>query len=435
MANRLWESGTLKTYMTPLVQNHNDGNKLSKQNLFVVSMYFFTPLEKLSKEYIEKIQNTKDAIEAPDYIQNAGFICKYLDLNKSESISAQEFVYKSQDPENGNPILRKINLHPFLFQFYPDKTQRKGIPFLVVRTSINKRFTYLSPSADTLASDFCTEHDIIMLRQALLKPNGQGAYFHIDNKIYNHREWLENIVNLIEENPISEDRKKHISFFNSITDICTTTIDKAQDNNYEEAFINEYYCTKIDKIRITSDDRRFCYGILTGNENYMRVPETELDAILKEGYSNNITEHTFAVPKSIVFIKKHHPFPNASRISVMPESLCFIQYIHEMCGCLYIDRQLKQTRQLFRSKESAKIKSALSSLAETLGTKLFRITEADHRAEYIYSAFGLRDEYERLKERGNLLADAINIKYSRRNNLVLIVLTMLTILIGLLQII
>lgn len=421
--------------MALLVQNHTDGNKVHKKNLFVVSMYFFIPLEKLSKEYIDKIQNTKDEIKAPDYIQNAGFVCKYLDLSKSESISDQEFIYKSLDPENGESISRKINLHPFLFQFYPDKTQRKGIPFLVVRTSINKKFTDLPTSADTFTSDLCTEHDIIMLRQSLLKPNGQGAYFHRDNKKNNHREWLENIVNLIEESPINEDRKKHISFFNSITDICTTSIDKEQVNNYEEAFTNEYYCANINNIRITNDDRRFCYGILTGNENYMRVPKTELDAILKEGYSNNITEHTFAVPKSIVFIKKHHPFPNASRISVMPESLCFIQYIHEMCGCLYIDRQLKQTRQLFRSKESAKIKSALSSLAETLGTKLFRITEADHRAEYIYSAFGLRDEYERLKERGNLLADALNIKYSRRNNLVLIALTILTILIGLLQII
>ncbi len=398
-------------------------------------MYFFIPLEKLSKEYIDKIQNTKDEIKAPDYIQNAGFVCKYLDLSKSESISDQEFIYKSLDPDNGESISRKINLHPFLFQFYPDKTQRKGIPFLVIRTSINKKFTDSPTSTDTLTSDLCTEYDVIMLRQSLLKPNGQGAYFHRDDKKYNHREWLENIVNLIEESPINEDRKKHISFFNSITDICTTSIDKEQVNNYEEAFTNEYYCANINNIRITNDDRRFCYGILTGNENYMRVPKTELDVILKEGYSNNITEHTFAVPKSIVFIKKHHPFPNASRISVMPESLCFIQYIHEMCGCLYIDRQLKQTRQLFRSKESAKIKSALSSLAETLGTKLFRITEADHRAEYIYSAFGLRDEYERLKERGNLLADALNIKYSRRNNLVLIALTILTILIGLLQII
>ena len=421
--------------MAPLVQNHKDGNQVRKKNLFVVSMYFFIPLERLSKEYIDKIQNTKDEIKAPDYIQNAGFVCKYLDLSKSESISDQEFIYKSLDPENGESISRKINLHPFLFQFYPDKTQRKGIPFLVIRTSINKKFTDSPTSTDTLTSDLCTEYDVIMLRQSLLKPNGQGAYFHRDDKKYNHREWLENIVNLIEESPINEDRKKHISFFNSITDICTTSIDKEQVNNYEEAFTNEYYCANINNIRITNDDRRFCYGILTGNENYMRVPKTELDAILKEGYSNNITEHTFAVPKSIVFIKKHHPFPNASRISVMPESLCFIQYIHEMCGCLYIDRQLKQTRQLFRSKESAKIKSALSSLAETLGTKLFRITEADHRAEYIYSAFGLRDEYERLKERGNLLADALNIKYSRRNNLVLIALTILTILIGLLQII
>ena len=198
--------------MALLVQNHTDGNKVHKKNLFVVSMYFFIPLEKLSKEYIDKIQNTKDEIKAPDYIQNAGFVCKYLDLSKSESISDQVFIYKSLDPENGKSISRKINLHPFLFQFYPDKTQRKGIPFLVIRTSINKKFTDSPTSTDTLTSDLCTEYDVIMLRQSLLKPNGQGAYFHRDDKKYNHREWLENIVNLIEESPINEDRKKHISF-------------------------------------------------------------------------------------------------------------------------------------------------------------------------------------------------------------------------------
>lgn len=106
-----------------------------------------------------------------------------------------------------------------------------------------------------------------------------------------------------------------------------------------------------------------------------------------------------------------------------------------MCGCLYIDRQLKRLRNIFQTKRSLSIRKGLSSMAGILGTKLFRITEASHRAEYIAQAFGLKEEYERLKERGNILADSIDIKYSRLNNASIMILTILTVIIGAVQIV
>ncbi len=425
----LGESGQLKPDMPFSKQNSKETND-NKQQLFVVSMYFFIPIEKLNAYFEEEIQKSQTRITAPDYIQNAGFICKYLDLSNSGSISNQDFLYKYHEPQNGKLILRKINLRPYIFQFYPDKTQKNGIPFLVIGTSINKKF------ANSSASDFCTEQDVIMLRQSLLESNGYGAYFQKNNEIIHHRDWLESIVQEVEGiKELNENRKKHISFFNSITEISTSTIEVKDIKNYEKAFSDEYFRTDISNITISKDEKRFCYGILTGNDNYTRVPDYELDTILKKGYSNNHTEHTYAMPKSIVLYKKHHPFPYATKIPVNPESLSLIQYIHEMCGCLYIDRKLKIARQqLSLSGEPENIKNVLSDLAETLGTKLFRITEAEHRAEYIYNSFGLREEYDRLKERGNLLADALNIKYSKLNNTILLILAILTLIIGITQV-
>lgn len=302
----------------------------------------------------------------------------------------------------------------------------------MIGTTINKVFE------DGESEEVCTDLDIVMLKQALLKDDPTGAYYPKDDPILHHREWLIKLVENIEGNNVAEKRKKHISFLNSITEISTTAVDDIE--NYDKEFIKGYYGAITKNEYITFKDKQLCYGILTGNDNYARLPESEVLAVLKKGYSNNKTEISFAVPKSIVFLKKHYPFPvnpsfDIEKVSsIAPEEIIFIQYIHEMCGCLYIDRQLDRLSRLFETGRSAKIKKGLSIMSKIIGTKLFRITEAEKRAEYIYELFGLREEYENLKERGILLADAIDIKYSKFSNFSIISLTILTVLIGFAQI-
>ena len=411
-------------------------DKESKLQLFVASMLFFIPIGQPCRKYQNAFKASRSEIKAPAYIQNAGFVCNFLDLCSSGLNKTQSFYYEYNrvDGEDIKTIERKITLQPYIFHYNPDKTQKNGTYFLVIRTTVNKKFE------DSAPNDFCTETDLVMLRQSLLKSDKEkGAYYPAKDPMIYHREWLNRLVADIEGQYPDEERSKYISFFNSITEISTVSIDKNKQNDFEKEFCEEYYNDVLtEQSYITKDDTRFCYGILTGNENYKRLPDEVVNDVLKKGYSNNITEKTFAATKSIVFFKKHYPFPNVNvteREPVKPGDLFFLQYIHEMCGCLYIDRQLKRLRNIFQTKRSLSIRKGLSSMAGILGTKLFRITEASHRAEYIAQAFGLKEEYERLKERGNILADSIDIKYSRLNNASIMILTILTVIIGAAQIV
>lgn len=414
----------------------NTTDKESKLQLFVASMLFFIPIGQPCRKYLDAFKASRSEIKAPSYIQNAGFVCNYLELCSSGLNKKQSFYYAYDrvDGDNTKTIERKITLEPYIFHYNPDRTKKDGAYFLVIRTTVNKKFE------GTASDDFCTETDLVMLRQSLLKSDkDKGAYYPAKDPMIYHREWLKRLVAEIEGQNPDEERSKYISFFNSITEISTVSIDTNKQIDFEKEFCEEYYNDLLtEQSYITKDDTRFCYGILTGNENYQRLPDEVVDEVLKKGYSNNITEKTFAATKSIIFFKKHYPFPNINvtkKELVKPEDLFFLQYIHEMCGCLYIDRQLKRLRNLFQTKRSLRIRKGLSSMAGILGTKLFRITEAGHRAEYIAQAFGLKEEYERLKERGNILADSIDIKYSRLNNASIMILTILTVIIGTVQII
>lgn len=411
-------------------KNNDLKDKSNQVQLFVASMYFFIPIEKVCRKYQNAFKNSRSEIQAPEYIQNAGFVCNYLDLCTSSLLQTQDFYFNlEEDNVDGHRSIpqRKITLHPYLFHYNPDRTKKRGVFYLVIGTSINKKFS------DSQPNDFCSESDLVMLRQALLKSDNNGGYYPACDPTIHHRKWLTDLVSEIEGRKLSENRKKQISFFNSITEISTVSI-KNYSNDLEKEFSAEYFSDICDKEYITKDDIRFCYGILTGNDNYKRLPEDEITSILNKGYSNNMTERTFAVPGSIIFIKKHHPFPKAISKEVTPEHLIFTQYIHEMCGCLYINQQLKSMRKLFESGRPEEIKNGLSIMGDIVGTKLFRITEAAHRTEYIYNAFGLKDEYERLKDRGSFLADSLDIKYSKRSNISIIVLTILTVFIGIIQI-
>lgn len=417
------ESGTTQPDMT--TKKQREAAQQKETDIFVASMYFFVPLDNVSQKYGSLFSDSEKTqkVDVPNYIQDYGFICKYINISDHRDIGTcpHTFTYRKGTSKNYE-ISRNTILIPYLFYYYPHNDRSKGIYFLVIGTEIDK--VIYSYDKNGTSYEFWSADDLVQLKQSLLKKS-------VKSNPLTHYDWLCKIVNEIQ----TESYKKSPSFRHSITEISTATVSNTSD--YEEEFQKKFYSTNdLNDIKFTTEEHKFCYGILTGNENYSRLPELEVKHLLNDGYSNNVSEITFAAPNSIVFYKKRHPsyVSLEDQKPIKPNSLFFIQYIHEMCIYLYIKKYLKKMSKLFHSRRSAKIKEALSFLSEISGMKIFNVLEADRRVEYIYNAFGLKEEYDKIRERGNLLADAINIKYSRRINLSIIVLTIFTIILGIIQI-
>lgn len=411
----------------------NSSKSVTPNKLYIASMYFFIPLNGLASEYRQAFKDARHPINAPAYIQATDFSCNYLKLENK----AQIFYFNSRSWDFQECIQRKIILTPHIFHYNPNKTSSNSLYFLVIETVVDKTFA----KKPACVKNFCTANDLVCLIKGLYECDRKGPSFPATDPYLYHRTWLESLVSRIEGKKISAKRRAGISFRNAITELITVDIENLNIDLYEKQFADKYYQSGNDNPEssiITEYYRRLCYGILSGNDNYINIHTEALGSLLGKGYSNNYTEATYALPTSIVFIKKHYPFKAHSDTDIeeriKPTKLENIQYIHEMCGALYMKMQFKKARKLYYSGRSSKIKEALFKLAGMMGTKQFRVMEADKRAEYIFNSLGIKEEYEQIKDRGNLLADSINIKYSTRINLGVAILTVMTVLIGLTQI-
>ena len=399
-------------------------------------MFFFIPLKDLCRKYKLAFKNSRNEIEAPEYMQDAGFACNYLDLTKKQFRKDQCFYYKSRIEKSNTELQRMITCYPYILHYNPDRNSSKGMFFLLVSVTIDKTFPVEDGILNT--DSLCTEDDLINLRKALYGPDGYGPYYPAKDPVKFHRSWLQDLVCEIEGVKPGGQRCRQIKFENCISEVCVADLNELDFSRLEEQFAQDFKSKdNIEKCRPDDGDRIFCYSLLVGNDNYSRLETTDKNIPLPDGYSNNCTEVTYALFNNIVFLKKHHPFTIHDKeeecVPVKPTELRHIQYIHEMCGLLYIEAKLNRVKRLIKSERSFKIKEAISALAENMGTRLYKVQEIDKRAEYIYNAFGIRDEFDLIKEQGNLLADAVNIKYSVRTNVWMIVLTAITVIVGILS--
>lgn len=404
--------------------------------VFIASMFFFIPLKNLCGKYKLAFKNSRNEIEPPDYMQDAGFACNYLDLTKKQFGKEQSFYYNSRNEVFGCELRRMIKCSPYILHYNPDRNSSRGMFFLLLSITIDKMFPVEEGSLPQFS--LCTEDDLVSLRKAFYEPDKLGPYYPANDPVRFHRSWMQELVCEIEGGRSGIQRSRNVKFENCISEVCVADIKELNLSTLEEQFASAFKSQENNPIcRPTVEDQIFCYGLLVGNDNYRRLKADDTNIPLPGGYSNNFTEVTYALFNNIVFLKKHHPFTihdeKDEHVVVKPTELKHIQYIHEMCGLLYIETRLNKVKQLIKSERSFKIKEAISILAENMGTRLYKVQEIDKRAEYIYNAFGIREEFDRIKEQGNMLADAVNIKYSVRTNIWMIVLTAITVIVGILS--
>ena len=223
-------------------------------------------------------------------------------------------------------------------------------------------------------------------------------------------------------------------------DISTGNASEHIDIDFSNAYYKDISDYKSLEAYLGADDSKFIYGLLFANDNYLNTPIELVDKLLKSSFSNNIYEKTYANLNDIVVIKTHTQYTYSVKEKTKKKyhipSFHDVQCLYEMCHILYLKQELASIRDnISKSKTSADIKSALSSLAKFLEMKLFHIEEADGKMDYFYKTMGINSSHSALREFAEPLADSINIRNSQKTNDKIKKLTLITMFIGLIQVI
>ena len=401
---------------------------LMAQDIFMASMYFFVPINKvrLSKSY------NFNPIECASLFQSVSSTCYYCEVSEKH----QDFYFNSVIDSN-NQRERQIQARVYIVRYMPSPKESEH--FLVVGVGIDKFF-----KGDTNAiniDDYCDDVDLVILKQAFYSENNKaiersGLYYPKNDPTIFHREWLCNLVHEFDKEP-----SPIIMFDASITDIRAVVLASVQGitdkANLQTVFDTCYLrtpCLPYNKV-LDVDADRLAYGILVGNENYARLPDDLIETFKKDSYSNSMSERIFTASNSILFLRTHHPYLDIQKdvithLDMKIEDLD-ARNIYELCHSLYLKNEFESIRnQVKKETRSGTIKKTADRLAYLQNAQLFNFHEADRRLETLFRGLGVTKETQDTDKLVNNYLSNKRFSYSRKQNRWIIGLTLATIIIG-----
>ena len=403
-----------------------------EKNVFMTSMYFFIPLyinEEVSNNYNETKSRKYKEIKVPLGARESSFRCAYYD----DIMKERRCFYYTHHSK-----WVKIEIVPYILKCQPIIGKKNSEYFFVISAIIDKWILSKEKNSnEEFVKQLCTEDDIVCLKNAFYG-NGNLNLHQTPCETDNHtlKEWAIKIITKIEGV-----NKRKIKLNYSIVNITCEAIDISDNERIEENFSAKYYeypHKPLEK-NILGNYKQFIYGVLFGNDHYIRVPKQEIKRVIENSYTNNDTEMTYAGRRSIVFLKTHTPFEE------YPTSLPFIHpyynlekvpNIYELCSALYIEKQMRTLRNPEKFKNNPyDIKAFLSSLVGNLYVNNFYIRSADEKSQYIFEALGLIREFENVKQIAGLRAESDNIRITQNTNNIIKWLTFAMFLLCLIQII
>lgn len=389
------------------------------QNIFMTSMYFFVPINKVNWCKIGGRIGEWNTIKCPSIFQNISATCSYAAVSNYN----QSFYYNAL---LGNSCLkeRRVKLYVYLLQYVLKIKKKKEICyFLAIGTGIDKYFDVVSSGMGSI--DLCDDMDIVMLKRAFYSENDRcqektGLYYPKNDPVDFHREWLERVIGDFDQVPnVNPAFDASISIIRAIHD--SSSINPLTPDNIDLAFNHNYYdvpCNSYDKV-LCVDTNRFAYGVTEGNENYVKLPDDLIHRFVDNSYSNNYSERFFSTPDRLTFLCTHYPYVN-----LQEEQNCKLnmnitdvdgRMIYELCHCLFLKKELKEVQSKMDGKHnSGEVKTANDRLKRLIKVRLFNMTEADNRLLSLFHGLGVSNEYEETKSDVDSYLKSKQFKYSKR---------------------
>ena len=408
---------------------------MGKKNVFMTSMYFFIPLNRIGKRYKSDMHLDFKEKPTPAFAKNTQANCKAAEIVFDEKERAFGYTYITK--KGDERISREVELKAYILLYTPFRAKTRPSPILMIGTSIDKVFAIHDTSNNySFDKALCSEDDLVMLKRAFCS-NEHGVLIRKhDNQHF--QQCLKALISKIE---CRKERKLHVE--HSVIDVkgvALVTDSIMTKHRLDLNFAECYYDAPDDLSSLfIGDYQKFIYGLLFTNDNYHRVPESEIDHCFKDAYSNNKTEIVVAAPKSIVFLHTRFPFRrNINEKSPQQSGFCKnlsdVQNIYEMCEVLHAEKQFCLLRQALTLPNSSAIISVLLHLSQYMEKEYFHLAELDRKLNYIFKAVGISKQFSGLKEIASMAAKSAEIKVSHSINLWVLLFAVISSLFAFIQI-
>lgn len=408
-------------------------------NIFMAQTHFFFPLKKVSRNARQSLN--KQGIPIP-----LSFTTQRCTMNaRFMFIEEHAFYYASQTAPNVE-CFRKVTFRAYLLSYQMSSEDEEEY-FLVVGASIDKCFdeSYArrlpNEPNQGFACRLCTEDDLVFLQEALRRQDNNGLFYPLHDPTQNFRQWVnriaEGLTNHRDETYLPEHSIVHVRAVDGILTGITT---KAQ---LDATFNNIFYSLQA-PLDFSQEWRgnytRFAIALMYGNGNMCNISRRQVRAFQSHEFSNNRHELTYAGKDGIVFLQSHYPFnissvqEQAQIVKTWPTDLVDVQNVYEMCLSLSMQRRLDKVDAQLGSKHKSYIRTTLAKLSELMGKQYINVRDLNHKYHFILDQMGITATFNHLRNRGELLADAHQLRLSRRTNYIILLFTISAFALAALQI-
>lgn len=368
------------------------------QNIFMVSMYFFVPLKRVSDEVTSKLS-----------FGNKVYNEVFNNIECELSIAALEekvpFVLHYKN-EHNKQNCKKLRLNAFLLKYRYSKSSEESF-FLSFGTSIDKVFEESCQDGTVSLTNILTKKDIIKLKWTFVATgkNGNTDFFgeHLclvtEDTNTTHVKWLERIIKNYELIPISEDL-----FYYSMTDICGVNIDvNSSLLELNQKFSNAYYLNdgKDYLQELGADCDKFAYGLMMADDYYENYSTQTISKFVSRSYFLKITERMYVSSMGTVNIKIRCPYQNPTQkpICQLSHSFTDVFFPMEFCTVLYSKQRLQSIKEKLKSDDNKTVNEGQLELSEVENEDIFNLEESKERMECLYTFMGIYGEISRLSHK------------------------------------
>lgn len=359
---------------------------------------------------------------------------------------ATPFRYKSKF--NGyEERSREVGITPYLLKYKIGKNVAENHAVVLI-IPIDKHF---NTKGNLIQEDeWCTPFDLVNLRKAFYetKEGLTNNIYHGEQNLY---DWLLSIIGDV----TGQSRTAiNLSGMISSTNITVVSIDNTLNSAdaVNKEFDKQYYSptkyrTIDDFLNVnfsansvdfsTTDAKRFIYGFLRSNDNFMQLHHDCVNQILNSFYSNNYVEGYWAVEDSILSVKVGCPFVNLREEEqherVLGNSLnkgndCLL----ELCVLSMLNRELKEFTGKHISMNYHEIELRRAQISEYFNERILKVWELDYRMDYFINRFRLDEGFRRVLDVALPRGNARNVIFTNTGTVISVIITFLALIVAIL---
>ena len=403
--------------------------------------HFFFPLERVGNKARKKLKERGNVIPIGFTSQRNEMLSRFVTLEE------QTFYYASRT-KNDAECFRRILIKAYLLSFRLSNQDTEDF-FLVAGTSIDKCFeeSYAEALPNSPNQSFteriCTERDLVYLQETLRRNAKQSPFFPLHDRMLSFRQWIDRIAqDLTEKKSCNSLLPEHSAIHVRGVEVNIENVSdtKKLDSKFNAEFYSMPNGQDFD-IAWHGDYTRLALALTRGNANMHNISHHQVEEFQSNAFTNNRVEMTYASRDGLVFFQSHHPFDIHTIdefnkiVKSWSDDLCGVQLVYEMCLPLSIKRKLQDISNRLDYNKSRQIRIALAKLSKMIEMQYINVVDIDREYHFILEKMGITSAFEQLRQRGELLADADQLRLSRMTNIVVVIFTVSAFVAASLQII